>query len=70
MKGKMDGDGGLNPFNPLLRMFSRYVTMDDGIGGRESRKNSHPSAGVPCLTVSLPHSVELRGEDLRQINIS
>lgn len=43
LKGKMNGDYGLYPFNLLLRMFIKYVKMNEGHGDRGSRRNSRPS---------------------------
>lgn len=42
LKGKMDGDDCLNPFNLLSRRLNKYVKMTDGVGDRDGRRNSPP----------------------------
>lgn len=63
MKGKRDGDDGLNPFNLLLRTFNKCVKMDEGIGGRDGRRNSRPPL-FPCWTVFPSFSGAVRSGPL------
>lgn len=67
LKGKTDGNDGLNPCNPLLRRFNKCVEMTDGFGGRDSRRNSRPSIGF-LLDGLSPSLNELRAEDPRPIS--
>ena len=45
LKSKTNGDYGLYPFNPLLRMFIKHVRINEGLEDRGSRRNSCPPLG-------------------------